>query len=183
MRSKSGFLASAIFLLSIPAALIIQGLLGKGAETVLHFAFAAGSGLIAMAAFSFRMPLPIKVVGAVATASLAAIFFLQGLSGVFQNVSLGYLAFDILGQRPERLLIDSLLLLLAAIFFYESSGRTRILGIITVGGAVAVEAYNYWLNYIGTTLDAEFAILKITLLLPFVWLLLESRKLPVEKTL
>jgi len=180
VRSKYGLLASAIFLLSIPVALLVQVLLGNGAEAVLHFAFAAGSGLLGVAALSFRMPVPIRVIGAIATGLLALIFFLQGLSDVLQNASLSWLALDLLGQRPERLLIDALLLLLAAILFYDSSGRTRILGAITVGGAIAVEAYNYWLNYLGTTLDAEFAILKIALLLPFFWLLIESRKRAVD---
>ena len=49
-------------------------------------------------------------------------------------------------------------------------------GVATLSGAFAVEAYNYWLNYHGTTLDAEFAILKVVLLVPFAWLLLESRR-------
>jgi hypothetical protein len=175
MKSKSGFLASAVFLASIPAALIVQILLGEGAETVLHFAFAVGSGLLVLAAFDFRMPLAIRLAGVVVTASLAVIFFLQGVSSLVQNPSLRYIAFDILGQRPERLIIDALLLWLAAILFYESKGHTRILGLITLGGAYAVEIYNYWLNYHGTSLDAEFAILKVALLFPFVWLLLESR--------
>jgi hypothetical protein len=60
--------------------------------------------------------------------------------------------------------------------FWCSEGRLRTLGIILVGIACAIEIYNYWLNYNGTTLDAEFAILKIGLLLPFVWLLVQSRK-------
>jgi hypothetical protein len=176
VKSNSGFLASIIFLAAIPAALIVQVLFGEGAETVLHFAFAAGSGLLALAAFDFRVPLPIRVAGVVVTASLAVIFFLQGISNLLQNPSLSYLAFDTLGQRPERLIIDALLLWLAAILFYESKGRARILGLITLGAAIAVEIYNYWLNYHGTTLDAEFAILKVALLFPFAWLLLESRK-------
>ena len=39
-----------------------------------------------------------------------------------------------------------------------------------------LHCFSYWLNSHGTALDAEFAILKIALRLPFVWLLLESRK-------
>jgi hypothetical protein len=176
MKSPRGFWASVVFLSAIPAALIVQMICGEGAETVLHFAFAAGAALLASAAFDFRTPVLLRMAGAAATGSLAVIFFLQGLGNILENAKLSYFAFDILGQRPERLLIDALVLFLAAILLYENNGRTRILGFITIGAAVAVEIYNYWLNYHGTTLDAEFAILKITLLIPFVWLMLESRR-------
>ena len=69
-----------------------------------------------------------------------------------------------------------MLLLLAFILIFDSKGRTRVLGLITVGGAFAVEFYNYWLNYHGTTINAEFPLLKVVLLTPFLWILLESRK-------
>lgn len=69
-----------------------------------------------------------------------------------------------------------LLLLLASILIFASRGRARILGLITVGGAFAVESYNYWLNYHGTTINAEFPLLKVVLLTAFLWLFLESGK-------
>jgi hypothetical protein len=175
MRSRAGFFAAIIFLSSIPAALIIQNIFGEGAETVLHFAFAAGSALLGKASFDFHTPLPVQIAAAAVTPSLALIFFLQGLSAVSQSGSFNYLAFDLLGQLPERLLIDLLMLWFVAILSWDSEGHTKLLGIITVGLAIAIEVYNYWLNYNGTTLDAEFAILKITLLVPFVWLLIESK--------
>jgi hypothetical protein len=42
--------------------------------------------------------------------------------------------------------------------------------------AVCVRIYGYVLDYLGTSLDAEAPALKILLLLPFVWLLFESKK-------
>jgi hypothetical protein len=174
MKSRTGFWASVIFLSAIPAALIVQTLTGRGAETVLHFSFAIASGLLALATLDIRMPLPLRVAGATAATSLACIFGLQALDNLIQNRSLSYIAFDILGQQPERLLIDTLLLWLAAAVLFDSRAHTRVLGFITVGAAIAVELYNYWLNCHGTNLDAEFAILKIVLLVPFVWLLVKN---------
>ena len=176
MRSRHGFWAAVVFLASIPAALLVEISFGGWAETVLHFAFAAGSALLALAAFDFQMPRPLQVAGAIAVGALAVVFFLQGLGNLTQNEALNRVAFDILGQWTERLLTDALLLLLASILIFASRGRTRILGLITVGGAFAVESYNYWLNYHGTTINAEFPLLKIILLTPFLWLLLESGK-------
>lgn len=176
MESKNGFRAAIVFLASVPAALLVDVGFGGGAEAVLHFAFAAGCGLVALAVFDFGMPRGLQIAGAIAVGSLAVIFFLQGLGNVTENPLVNRVAFDILGQRPERLLTDALLLTLASILFYAGRGAACILGIITVGGAIAVEIYNYWLNYHGTTINDEFPLVKVVLLTPFLWLLLESRQ-------
>lgn len=176
MKSRSGFWASVVLVGSIPAALAVQMVFGAGAETVLHFAFAAGMALLAFAAFDFHTPRLVSFAGASVTALLALIFFLQGLNDLVPSETLHYLAFDVLGQRTERLLTNAMLLWLAAILFWDSEGGTRILGFVAVGGAFAVEAYNYWLNYHGTTLYAEFAVLKIVMLAPFIWLMIESTR-------
>src|SRR5215213_1195625 len=118
MKTRKGYWASAVFLCAIPAALIFQTIFGSEAETVLHFSFAVGSGLLCLAAFDFRMPLPIRIAGAVVTSSIAIIFTLQAVSNLIQNTYLRHIAFDVLGQRPERLLINALLLWLVAVLFY-----------------------------------------------------------------
>jgi hypothetical protein len=175
MKSKIGSWASAIFLLAVPTALIVQIIVGTGVETALHFAFAVGAALLAIAAFDFRLPRPISVPGAAVAAALASIFFLQGSAGIVQNASLNYIAFDVLGQSAERLLVDAVLLWLAAILVFDGARRTRLLGIVTLSLAISVEVYNYWLNYHGASLDGELPILKLALLCPFVWLIFESR--------
>ena len=71
---------------------------GAGAETVLHFAFAGGSALLALATFDFHIPRPLQVGGAIAVGSLAVVFFLQGLGNFTQNEFLNGVAFDLLGQ-------------------------------------------------------------------------------------
>jgi hypothetical protein len=78
MRSRYGFWAAVVFLASIPAALSIEISFGGGAEAVLHFAFAAGSALLALAAFDFQIPRLLQLAGAIAVGSLAVVFFLQG---------------------------------------------------------------------------------------------------------
>ncbi len=65
---------------------------------------------------------------------------------------------------------------LVAVLLTASRGKTRILGFVAMAVVVCVEAYNYVLLYLG-----EAHALKILYLLPFVWLLLESRKRQPKK--
>jgi hypothetical protein len=57
-----------------------------------------------------------------------------------------------------------------------SRGRTMILGFVAMAVVVCVEVYNYVLLFLG-----EAPALTILYVLPFVWLLLESRKRQPEK--
>jgi hypothetical protein len=60
-----------------------------------------------------------------------------------------------------------------ALLLGDSQGKTRLFGGVAVALVVGFELYRYGLSYLG----AEPAgILKLALLLPFVWLLLESKK-------
>jgi hypothetical protein len=52
-----------------------------------------------------------------------------------------------------------------------SRGKTRVLGFVAMAIVVGVEVYNYALLFL-----AEAPALTALYLLPFVWLLLESRK-------
>jgi hypothetical protein len=63
-----------------------------------------------------------------------------------------------------------------AVVLTASQGNTRILGIVATAIVVGVDAYNYVLLYLG-----EAHALKILYLLPFVWLLFESRKKQSKK--
>ena len=99
---------------------------------------------------------------------------MQAIVFISSNATLAYIALDLLGQRPERLLTDALLIWFACILLIDGNGRLRILGAVTIASAIAVEIYAYWLNYHGSSLDAEFAGLKVIMLAPFIWLLCES---------
>ena len=176
MRSIGGFWASICFLTMIPVALVVDTVFGGGADASVHFSLAAGSGLLAYSAFGFTTPRWVAAAGCVVAISLSIIFLLQAIVALFPNPTLSYIALDLLGQIPERMLTDLLLLWLACVLAFDSEGRSRLLGMVVLGAASTVEAYAYWLNYKGTSLDAKFAILKVVMLTPFIWLLVESVK-------
>ena len=83
------------------------------------------------------------------------------------------LAYQVFGQQLESALVDGLLLWFVALLLGDSQGKTRLFGGAALALAVGSELYRYSLAYLGAE-PAE--ILKLTMLLPFVWLLLESRK-------
>ena len=176
MRSPRGFLAAVVFLLALPIAVLYQMLFGNGAAAVLHLAFALGSVLLSFSVFDFKLPRWINWIGCVSAGALAAIFLLQGVADLIENDSLTYVANQVLGQWLERLLADLVILWFVAMLLTESQGKTRILGFVAMSIAVCVEVYSYILIYLGTSLDAEAASLKVLMLLPFVWLLFESAK-------
>jgi hypothetical protein len=175
MKSRRGFLAAIIFLSAIPAAVLCQTIFGIEAEIIIHFVCAAGFALISFAVFDFKIPKWINLTGCLATSGLAVIFLLQGVSPLIQNDSLAYLAFQILGQRVEGWLVRLLLLWFAALLIIDSRGKTRILGFVVMSAVLCTEIYDYYLTYLGTSLNAEAAILKLVYLLPFVWLIFESK--------
>jgi hypothetical protein len=178
MRSPRGFLAAIVFLLALPIAVLYQMLFGNGAAAVLHLAFALGSVLLSISVLDFKLPRWINWIGCVSAGALATIFLLQGVADLIENDSLTYVANQVLGQWLERLLADLVILWFVAMLLTESQEKTRILGFIAMSIAVCVEVYSYILIYLGTSLDAEAASLKVLMLLPFVWLLFESKKKP-----
>ena len=58
----------------------------------------------------------------------------------------------------------------------DSEGKTKTLGLVVMAIALCVEAYSLGLSFVGRSLDVEAPGFKLLFLLPFVWLLLESRK-------
>ena len=58
-----------------------------------------------------------------------------------------------------------------------SQGRTRVLGFVAMTVVVCLEAYGYFAQlFLGTNVFLETPILRVLYLLPFVWLIFESRK-------
>jgi hypothetical protein len=82
----------------------------------------------------------------------------------------------VLGQWPEGRLPDLLILWFVAMLLMDSQGKTRILGLVAMSIAVASEVYKYTLVYLGTAIEAQPQMLRLLMLLPFVWLLFESAK-------
>jgi hypothetical protein len=149
---------------------------GAGAEIVVHAARALGSGLMSFAFFDFRTSRWIAWAGCVSIGALAGIFLLQGVSELIRNAMLTQLAYQALGQRVEGWLVDLFLLWCIAVLLLDSQGKTKILGFIAISIVVCVEAYANGLSFLGTSLGVEPPSLKLLFLLPFSWLLLESKK-------
>jgi hypothetical protein len=176
MRSPRGFLATIVFLLAIPVALLCQILFGSGAGTMIHLALGAGSVVLSFSVFDFRLPRWINWIGCVSAAALGAIFLLQGVALLIHNDSLNYVAYQVLGQWPEGLFPALLILWFVAMLLFDSQGKTRILGFVAMSIAVGFEVYTHTLAYLATPIVAQPQVLRLLMLLPFVWLLFESTK-------
>ena len=57
----------------------------------------------------------------------------------------------------------------------------RVFGLVALSVATFTHAYRHALSYLGTSLDAQPQGLKALYLLLFVWILLESSKLPAQR--
>ena len=181
MRSPLGLLAALSFLVGIPILFAWQILFGSGAGTMIHFFLAAGTLLLAFAVFDFRLPRWMNWVGCAAGLALGTIFLLQAVALLIPMESLYYFAYGVLGQWPEGWLPDVIILWLVAMLVLDSRGKSRILGIVAMSVAVCLELYSHILTFSGTSLTEEAGILKLLLLVPFVWLLFESTKRPHPK--
>jgi hypothetical protein len=170
IKSPRAFLGSVVLVLALPAAILIQVLLGSGASLTMHLALTVGCVLISLSAFDFETPAWVAWVGRVASGAFAAIFLLQGVSELIRDDTLSYLALQVLGNWPERVLATLIAFWLVAVLLNASRGNTRNLGFVVMAVVVGVDAYNYVLLYLGET--PAFVALY---LLPFVWLLLQSR--------
>jgi hypothetical protein len=178
MRSPLGLLAALAFLVGIPISFGCQILFGSGAGTLIHFVLAAGSLLLAFAVLDFELPRWINWIGCAAALALGTIFLLQAVALLVPNESLHYVAYEVLGQWPEGWLPDVIILWLVAMLVLDSQGKSRIFGIVAVSIAVCLEVYSHTLRFLGTS---PTEILRLLMLLLFVWLLLESTKKPQLK--
>jgi hypothetical protein len=176
MRSARGVAASALFLVALPLALLSQLLFGIEAEAALHLVFAAGFVLLGLAFSDFLIPAWVRVLGCVAAVFLAGIFFAQGVSQLTTNETLRALAFDVLGQTIETLLINAVIFSFLLVLLRDSHGLSRVLGIAVLSLVLCMELYTFVLPSVGVTIGAEPFNVKVLYLLPFVWFLLESRE-------
>ncbi|HEV2742904.1 MAG TPA: hypothetical protein VGV91_07110, partial [Rubrobacter sp.] len=170
IKSPRAFLASVVLVLALPVAILIQMLLGSGASLTLHLALTVGCALLSLSAFDFETPVWAAWIGRLAAGAFAAIFLLQAASELIRNDTLSYFALQVLGNWPERVLVTLLVLWLVAVLLSAGRGYGRVLGFVAMAVVVVVDAYNYVLLYRG-----EAPAFMALYLLPFVWLLLESR--------
>ena len=176
MRSSRGFAGAILFLSALPLAVLYQQLAGHGGETAIHFSFALGSGLLCSAISDFRAPIWATWLGRLSIGSLAVIFALQGISEVTRNDRLTDVAFQGLGQSLEGWLLAGFLLWCMMALLVDGHGKMKIFGFFAISLAAAVRAYASILPLSGASLEATAPVLKLLYLLPFFWLLAESRR-------
>src|SRR3712207_3139770 len=81
--------------------------------------------------------------GTAAVGGLAAIFLLQGVSVLVGSDPLNTFAYQVVGNWPERVLIDLFVIWLVSLLLLDSAGSTRVFGFVAVGIVVLLEAYGY----------------------------------------
>jgi hypothetical protein len=178
VRSRRGVLAAIVCLLAVPVALLFQLIVGSGAEIVLHLVGGVGCLLAAFAAFDFEPPRWLPWVGCLSIGAFGATFLLQGISQLVNIDWLTYLAFQILGQQIETWSVDVFLVWCSATVLLMSHGKVKLFGTIVMALAIGAEIYSYVVRYFGS--GTVSPLLKLGLLLPFMWLLLESsKKIPI----
>jgi hypothetical protein len=177
MRSLRGFLGSIVLLLALPVAVLTQVLFGSGSGIAIHFALAVGCVLVALSAVDFGTPRLLAWIGCVSASAFAIIFVVQNASALVGNKSFSYFANQVLGLWGEKALLSLLTIWLVAVLLTASRGKTRILGFVAMAMVVCVDLYvNFALIYLGTNPFLETPAVKLAYLLPFVWLIFESRK-------
>jgi hypothetical protein len=175
MTSAAGIASALLMLLTIPAAIASQALGEWGPGVVVHLTLGASTVALAIAMFDFDVPRWINRIGAASAAALGAIFLLQAASLILDN-ALDGIAFKVLGQVPEGVLPLVILAWFAALLLTASRDRTRIIGWVVVPASIVLTVA----MLVGVYVGADVAYLKIAMILPFAWLLLESAKSPAR---
>ena len=173
MRSPRGFASSLILLFGVLLAAITALVIGNGADAIVHLTLGTSFLLIAFAVFDFKLPVWVALVACAATGVLAIVFLLQGASDITHSAALTHLAYDLLGQRLEKMLGYVFLLWCLVLFLMDSEGKTKVFGAIVIVAVFSLEIYSYGMIYLGGVAAATLKLLYIPL---FVWLLLESWK-------
>ncbi len=173
MRSPLGFAASLVLLLGVLLSALTELAIGIGADAIVHLTLGASFLLIALAVFDFKLPVWVAWTACAATGILAIVFLLQGASDVMHSIPLTLLAYDVLGQRLERILGYIFLLWCFVLLLLDSHGRTKLLGAVIIAAILCLEVYSIGMAYFG---GSAAGILKLLYVPLFVWLLLESCK-------
>ena len=177
MRSPRGLLGAIVLLMALPIAVLTQVLFGSGSGIAMHVALAVGCVLVSFSAFDFETPRWIAWLAGASASAFAAIFLVQGASSLIGNESFSYFANQVLGFWPEKVLLSLLTFWLVVVLLTTSQGRTRILGFVAMAIVVCVDVYvNFSLLFLGTNPFLESSVVKLAYLVPFVWLIFESRK-------
>ena len=177
MRSPRGFAGALILLLGVALAGIFSIASGVGTENVIHLALGISFLLLAVAGFEFKLPEWINLAACAATGTLAIVFLLQGAGDIAQSSSLQHLAYNVLGQRVEKILGYGFLLWCVALLLLDSTGKTKVLGAVALLAVLCAEIYLFGVTY--KTGEAP-GFTKLLYLPLFVWLMFESVRPPAR---
>jgi hypothetical protein len=173
MRSTFGLAAAVTGLLTYPVAIGAGITLGADASTtVVHFMLGSAFLLLARAMFDFGLARWVTWLGATAAAVFGGTFVLQGFADLTHIAALEWLAFDVLGQQLERILPDVVYIWFAALLLTGSTGRSRLVGWVTVPILFGLELA----ILVGALVGIDVPFILPVIFLPFVWLLIESVK-------
>lgn len=174
MRSIWAVVAALTVLLALPLAVASQVLGENAPDIVVHIVLGAGMLLFVRALFDFGLPPWINVIGALSAGAFGVVFLLQAASRLVpENAALEDIAFGFLGVWPERLLVLGIDAWFLGLLLLGTQGRTRLIG----WALIPILTAYHLLDVAGAILAINvprFGV--ITLLLPFVWLLIEGAK-------
>ena len=87
--------------------------------------------------------------------------------------SLQHLAYEVLGQRFEKLLGYAFLLWCVAMLFRDSTGKRQVFGVVVLVAIFFFEIYTIVTVYVGAEAPGVLKLIYIPL---FIWLLLEGKQ-------
>lgn len=174
MRSIWAVAAALTILLSLPLAVASQALGQNAPDVVVHVVLGIGMLLFVKAVFDFGLPRWINVIGALSAGAFAVVFLLQAASSLFpENAALDDVAYGLLGNWPEHVLVFGIDVWFLGLLLLGSQGRTRLVGWVLIP---ILTAYHL-ISLAGAILAISVPNLgAFSLLIPFVWLLIEGAK-------
>lgn len=173
MRSPSVVAGALVLLLGVPLAVVAASAFENAAEIIIHFALGASFALFALSAFDFGLPKWMSTLSVAAIGVLAVVFLLQGVADLLHAAQLRHLAYDVLGQRLEKILGYAFLLWCAALLVMRSKGWSMFVGAAVLAVIVCVEIYSVVVTSGGGHAPESLKLLYLPL---FAWLLAEGVK-------
>ena len=174
MRSIWAVAAALTMLLSLPLAVASQALGKNAPEIVVHVVLGTGMLFLVRAVVDFGWPRWINVIGALSAGAFAVIFLLQAVSRLFPEIAaLDDVAFGLLGNWPERLLVLGIDVWFMGLLLLGTQGRTRLIG----WAVIPILTAYHLISAVGAILAISVPSFGVfSLLIPFVWLLIEGAK-------
>ena len=167
--SVAGVASALAVLLAFPAAVLGQ-VLGFDPGMTLHLFLGIGMLFLAYAAFQFDLPRWLAGAGCISATGLGVIFLLQSLTELTKNESLRSVAYGVLGQWPEGILGDLVVMWFVGPLSLTSSGRTKQVGLLTLPIVIVVTL----VKQIPGVAVAEAVPAVVLFMIAFAWFLFAS---------